>query len=345
LVAQTARPQARNPDSPVSAAPVTPAKFAVPVAARDGDVATLKKLLDTGADVNVSYYGWSPLHLAKTAEISELLISKGAKVNAMSDDARPGDAGFTPLYSAVAEDRLEVAEALIRRGAKVTGEQRAGLTPLHAARSAAAVTLLLENKADINAKDIRGATPLVLATTDEAAGALIDAGADVNLADRYGRTPPHRAAEAGWSQVVEWLAQKGADVQAKDELGRTPLHYASNKATFDALREYRAKDDVVDVLGHKPDPSGGGLPLEKRIEQGMTAEQLTAAMGGGPSFRIEAHPDSRVNIALWWYRGAQASIRFVDGKVSSWSDHVTGPPTIRFNKIFPETVVNDPTGK
>ena len=66
--------------------------FADPIheAAANGDLAGVQAELDKGVNVNVKG-GWddrTPLHFATTKEIAELLIAKGADVNAESQGGR-----------------------------------------------------------------------------------------------------------------------------------------------------------------------------------------------------------------------------------------------------------------
>ncbi|CAG0904238.1 unnamed protein product [Cyprideis torosa] len=70
-------------------------------------------LLANRADPNIANrYGTSPLHRAKSAETAELLIAKGAEVNAMDED------GDTPLFAATENNRHSVVEVLLANGAE-----------------------------------------------------------------------------------------------------------------------------------------------------------------------------------------------------------------------------------
>ena len=70
---------------------------------------------------------WTPLHIAASRghkEVAELLIAKGADVNAK--DYR----GNTPLHATASVGRREVAELLIANSANVNAKNKEGITPL-----------------------------------------------------------------------------------------------------------------------------------------------------------------------------------------------------------------------
>jgi hypothetical protein len=93
-------------------------------------------------------------------------LANGAAVNGLD-----GKLGVTPLHRAVLSNRAEAAELLIRRGADINAIAIDGGTPLHAAAFVGnedIVATLVEKGANINAVNKRGATPLDNATVDEA---------------------------------------------------------------------------------------------------------------------------------------------------------------------------------
>jgi uncharacterized protein len=148
--------------------------------ARTGNVKAAQVLLNAGATVDAKekWGGQTALMWASARrhpEMMQLLISKGADVNARSID----------------RDYQRHIQAEGRPKSLDSG----GLTPLlYAAREncSACVDVLLKNKADIDLADPDSVSPLQVAIMNanwDLAKQLIAAGADVNQWDIYGETP------------------------------------------------------------------------------------------------------------------------------------------------------------
>jgi hypothetical protein len=90
-------------------------------ATRKGDVASVKNLLDQGANVNSrSAYGTTPLFLAcdgGDVELIKLLLDRGADVNVQDTFYHA-----TALSLAMQKDRVDIIKMLLDRGAKSPGD-------------------------------------------------------------------------------------------------------------------------------------------------------------------------------------------------------------------------------
>ncbi|MFC4637436.1 ankyrin repeat domain-containing protein [Deinococcus hohokamensis] len=152
-------------------------------AAAAGETAQVEALLETQPDLlhTFSPDGFSPLGLAAFFghdEVAELLLARGADVNAVSRNAM----AVQPLHSAVAGDHARLAQALVRAGAQVNAAQHGGFTALMSAAqngNSALVAFLLSVGADPAARTAEGQDALALALESghEAAAAQLRAAA------------------------------------------------------------------------------------------------------------------------------------------------------------------------
>ena len=96
-------------------------------AAGEGDLASVKLLIENGANVKEKVDGFTPLHSAAERghkDVVELLIQNGANVNAK------GNQNWTPLHLAATSGKPDVVELLITKGANVNANDLDGRTPL-----------------------------------------------------------------------------------------------------------------------------------------------------------------------------------------------------------------------
>ncbi len=151
-------------------------------AALGNDTATIRILIDAGADVNAAdlvgpnYFGSTPLmNAAQNGNLAavKLLLAKGAKVNAVSSrekftqvkNGRIALGGFTPLMLAAPFGPPELIQILMDAGADVNAADIRGMTPLMLAiatdrQNAAIVKMLLAHGADVKPKTVTGETAL-----------------------------------------------------------------------------------------------------------------------------------------------------------------------------------------
>ena len=203
-------------------------------------------------------------------ELAELLIAKGADVNAMDKD------GNTPLDYADGE-----IAALLRKHGGKTGEElenaepvaeaakvepptaKAPVISIHDAALEGNIEVVKQHLAagaDVDTKHELYGTPLHSAANKEIAELLIANGADVNAKDIYDRTPLHAVAEEGHKAVADLLIANGADVNAKDVDGWTPLHIATREVAESLI----ANGADVNAKGF------GGTPLDLAIKYNHT---------------------------------------------------------------------------
>lgn len=147
----------------------------------NGNLATVKRFIDTGtdmADPNMrDDYGHSPLHVACTqghTDTARMFIDAGVDPN-MRDEW-----GNTPLHLACRQGHADTAHLLIEAGADIDA-RKWGNTPLHFACSNGhtdLVRLLIQARVDVNVRNDDSRTPLDLVlnlkTDDPSREQLID---------------------------------------------------------------------------------------------------------------------------------------------------------------------------
>jgi hypothetical protein len=195
-------------------------------AVESGDLATVQRMLDAGADVNMNDFRGTPLQAAIShdrAEIANLLISRGADFN-VSD--RYGD---MPLHLAIKENMRSTVQALLDKGADANAEGALGDTPLHVAR---------------------------YRRSDELSAMLEEEGADEELLNRYGLRPRDMIRVLEIEAKVNSLANllndydgSWADRQAArlqyDHLKSLPVNEVINALVLQTIERSRRRFQVL----------------------------------------------------------------------------------------------------
>lgn len=218
-------------------------------AARRGDVAKVRRLLERGADLEVRCDQlMTPMEYAAIDGYVDV-------VGVMLDQDPTGYMwNFFGVYDAMTKaawyGHSDVVRLFLSRGLYVNARDSWGRTMLHHAYENDLMAFLLQNGADPNAEDNMGATPLHLHSYDPTAVKLLLAhGADVYASNMDGRTPLHYAT----SRSVPELIGAGARVEARDNAGRTPLHLAMDNAeTCRSLLDAGASAEARDNKGATP---------------------------------------------------------------------------------------------
>ena len=200
------------------------------IAVRQGDSATVRFLLQKGA--NVSKEDDQGITLLETAcergdeAIVRLLLDKGAKPTPQSLDFD------LLLQTAVVGQNQAVVQLLLDTGARPTAQDSYYMSALdYAAMVGSPVIskLLIDKGAKINAEPSSEASPLHLASSGasvELVQLLLDCGADINARDSDGCTPLYKVKE----RIVQILLDQGSDVKTKALSGHGVLFEAAQPA-------------------------------------------------------------------------------------------------------------------
>lgn len=220
-------------------------------------LAMAKYLLDEGANIEGTDQDghYTPLMETMMLEMVELLVQRGADVNAVSKF------NYTPLLQAVLnfqkpdlkeKNNVKIITLLLDKGAKPDTPDGNGTTPLMwAVQKITPTKLLLERGANVNIQNKNGETALMLAVKGglvkttlfmpvigpykDAAKLLIAKGADLNLQETNGKTALMHAAGAlnntgndygSYTDMAKLLIDNGAKINMEDKDKNTALYWA-----------------------------------------------------------------------------------------------------------------------
>jgi ankyrin repeat protein len=270
---------------------------AISEAARSGDHATLRALIEKKSDINATEGdGGTALLWASyrdDAEAARILLAAGARVNAAND------LGATPLWIACQNGSVTMARLLLDAGANPNLALSLGETPLMVASRAGSsdvVELLLAHGANANARAARDQTALMWAVAEkhpEVVKALLRHGADfhaksavwteVMAVPPHGYLPYNRAIPHGGETALMFAARvddlpsarllvaAGADVNDQDAWGVSAVTLAAHSGFFDVM-------DFLLAKGADPDRAAAGFTALQiavmRRDEKMAADLL-----------------------------------------------------------------------
>jgi cytohesin len=250
-------------------------------AAKKGDVARLRSLLQQGVPVN-SQDGdgktplWEAARHDKAASVAALIEAK-ADLNVPSKD------GDTPLLVAAGRDDAKVLMMLLAAGADTGVRNRRGVTVLMAAAGSGhteVIGKLLQSGAKVSDEDDDGDSALHYAagqSDGETVRTLIEAHAEVDHESHSGKTPLMVAAEGGHSEAVEALLRAGALPNRPNPGNKdwTALMYAASgggtSTVIDSLASYGAevkledttRDQAIHIAARRGNAAIVGALIEK----------------------------------------------------------------------------------
>jgi len=195
-----------------------------------------------------------PIKNKMLVESAKVLLAHGANPN-LTVTLKQNQ---TALHLAAANNHVDIAEALLAKGADVNAKTEKGATPMSiAARQGAMdmVSCLLKYGVDMVASRALFHAAACKETT-EVMALLLKQGADINLPDPQGFTALFSAIHAGSFPNVKFLLDHGADTRLHPA-GRTVLQQAfANWGAIEALPEGKRNVGVaeeakriIEVLG------------------------------------------------------------------------------------------------
>jgi len=163
-------------------------------AARKGDLETVKRLMNKGADVNaLDEYGTPAIYYAAwhgKLDVLEALLKNGADVNKTIDltlGSSTGRNDWTALHAAAAQDNVEGVVMLLNYGANINATSSSGRTALFGA---------MDEMDEFVGSDV--------------AKILIGYGANVNLIQLGGQTLLYKARLYNRPDLEKLLVEAGA---------------------------------------------------------------------------------------------------------------------------------------
>ncbi|KAM6086491.1 ankyrin repeat and SOCS box protein 3 isoform 1-T3 [Theristicus caerulescens] len=184
---------------------------AVGLAAREGNVKMLRKLIKQGYSIDV-----------------------------------PDNRGWVPIHEAAAHNSSECLRLLVRAAPSddyINSKTFEGMCALHlSARhgSLESIRVLLEAGADLNELTTEATTALFLAVENGHADIvkfLLQHGANVMGPHSWcGWNSLHQASFQGCTEIMKILLEKGASKECKDDFGITPLFVAAQYGRLESLR-------------------------------------------------------------------------------------------------------------
>lgn len=211
-------------------------------------VAVAARLIDAGLDLEYEHKSYKTI-LCWAAncgrkEIVELLLVRGAKVNAAIDRNE------SPIAQAMMGKHHDIVKLLLKAGADPESKNYGGWTLLEYATEQKDEDLVRDiiqrtaAKGTAQSDSERSAKAEALAKAAERGDVsmlklLVEQGADINGINRWGsETALMKAAYYGHADAARWLIDRGADIEARDSRGNTALNHAA----------WMGKEEVISLL-------------------------------------------------------------------------------------------------
>lgn len=181
--------------------------------------------------------------------------------------------GGTALIFATWKGHLEIAQALLAKGAYTDIVDKKGLAAIHYASHRGHVEIvqeLIANGSDIDLQSgVRGTALMYAAFTghEQTVKYLLTNGADPNMVDGKGRTALSLASEKGYIDIVQELLTRNADASIRDLNGKTALQYAKSQGVKKLLKASKLtdKDEATHVVVDAKKMESGRITINREI--------------------------------------------------------------------------------
>lgn len=207
---------------------------ALPNAAAAGDSDKVRKLLNSGANIE------------STGRLSYSYTVKDSEGTETTKHVSLPET--TALYRAATGGHMQAAHMLLRHSANPNTKSKDGcslLRTLVESKSSRMVRLLLEFNADVNTQGVLRLAASHGRTT--VLRTLLEYGADIDRPNLQGETALYRASWSGHTKCVAELLREGAKVSALTKDGQSALYKAAGQghdAAVDLLLQYGAQPDI-----------------------------------------------------------------------------------------------------
>ncbi|XP_034952713.1 ankyrin-2-like [Chelonus insularis] len=274
------------------------------IAIKKNQKAILQLLLDHGGNVNaINDEKETLLHVCAKMkeshnqkslrhEICELLLAKGAKVDAQCSKGRTPLIEATPLHI-VCQDHpstvLDIIKLLLQHNAEIDAIDVKGKTPLFYA------CMQDKNSSTVSFKGVdfdsivKYVTRCQIPANDfnfincwknfDSAKLLLANNANIDITYDEGITLLHLVIEHGKLDLVEILINIGIDVNSKDACGRTALHFAAKKGnvqTVESLLKCGADINISDCNRYVLELITYGLSINEQNADFLNYEILVS---------------------------------------------------------------------
>ncbi|XP_041430695.1 death associated protein kinase 1 S homeolog isoform X2 [Xenopus laevis] len=238
-------------------------------AINDDNVPGLQHLFGSLSNYDVNQpnkHGTPPLLIAAgcgNIQILELLIKRGAQIDVQDK------AGSNAIYWASRHGHVETLKFLHQNNCSLDIKDKSGETALHVAARYGHVEVIqylcsIGSHPDIQDKEEE--TPLHCAAWHgyyPVAKALCQAGCNVNIRNREGETPILTAAARGYHDIVECLVDHGGDLDVTDKDGHIALHLAVRRCQMEVVKTLIIHGCFVDFQDRH-----GNTPLHVACKDG-----------------------------------------------------------------------------